>query len=94
MLLRANPALGWAISALTALVMGTLVGNQPGNDIPWQVVNIIALIVLVFGVALRMALPVIGVVWASTVLLFVAYMPPARSWYGRWCSPRWSRSRC
>lgn len=74
-LLRANPALGWAISALTALVMGTLVGNQPGNDIPWQVVNIIALIVLVFGVALRMALPVIGVVWASTVLLFVAYMP-------------------
>ena len=74
-LLRANPALGWAISALTALIMGTLVGNQPGNDIPWQVVNIIALIVLVFGVALRMALPVIGVVWASTVLLFVAYMP-------------------
>ncbi|HEY5858292.1 MAG TPA: histidine kinase, partial [Aldersonia sp.] len=74
-LLRANPALGWAISASAALVMGTLVGNQPGNDIPWQVVNIIALIVLVFGVALRMALPVIGVVWASTVLLFVAYMP-------------------
>ncbi|NMN94419.1 sensor histidine kinase [Antrihabitans stalactiti] len=75
-LIRANPALGWAISAISALVIPIAFASTPGNEIPWQVVHILVLLPLLFAVSLRTALPIVGVAWVSTVLLFVANMGP------------------
>ncbi|HLS79354.1 MAG TPA: sensor histidine kinase [Nocardia sp.] len=69
LLVRLNPPLGWAISAGSALLIALAIPHTPGNDIPFQVVHIIALNVLVFAVALRAAVPMIAVVWAATSLL-------------------------
>ncbi|NEW56998.1 sensor histidine kinase [Nocardia cyriacigeorgica] len=69
LLVRINPALGWAISAGSALVIALAIPNQPGNDLPFQVVHIIALHVLLFAVALRASVPMIAVVWGATSLL-------------------------
>ena len=74
LLLRANPALGWAISAFGALVVSVAFASQPNNDLPWQVVHILVILPLLFAVALRAALPIVGVAWLSTVLLFAANM--------------------
>lgn len=74
LLIRANPALGWAISALSALVFPVAFASQPGNDLPWQVVHIIVILPLLFAVSLRAAIPIVGVAWVSTVLLFFTQM--------------------
>ncbi len=74
LLIRANPALGWAISALSALVVPVAFASQPGSDLPWQVVHIIVILPLLFAVSLRAAIPIVGVAWLSTVLLFFTQM--------------------
>ncbi|MFH5209641.1 sensor histidine kinase [Antrihabitans spumae] len=74
LLIRANPALGWAISALSALIVSIAFESQPYNTIPWQVVHIIVILPLLFAVSLRAAFPIVGVAWISTVILFVGNM--------------------
>lgn len=74
-LVRANPALGWAISAGSAVVIPVAFDRIPGYDYPWQVTHIMVLLALVFAVSLRCAVPVVAVAWASTVLLFLGYTP-------------------
>ncbi len=74
LLARANPALGWSMSAGWAALMPFVVGNTPGNAIPWQVVHILALLALLLAVSVRAALPVVGVAWISTILLFVVHL--------------------
>ena len=74
-LIRVNPALGWAISALSALIIAGAFANQPFNELPWQVVHFLVLLPLLFVVSLRAAMPVVGVAWISTVLLFAAALP-------------------
>ncbi len=73
-LVRANPALGWAISAGAALVIALAIPHQPHNDLPFQVVHIISLIVLLFAVALRAVPQIVAVAWVATSLLFGATM--------------------
>lgn len=84
LLLRANPTLGWAISAGSALIFALLLPNRPDHEIPFQVVHIIALNFLLFAVALRMSLPMVGVVWGATSLLLAAEVAPATD------SPPWT----
>ena len=83
-LIRANPALGWAISAVAALVIPRVFEHVPGSDYhyPWQVVHIIVIMCLLAAVALRAAVPIVAVAWASTVLLFFADTPgeDGRGW--------------
>ena len=74
-LIRFNPALGWAISALSALVIPVAFSHQPGNVLPWQVCHFIVFLLLLFAVSLRAAVPVVGVAWVASVLLFVADLP-------------------
>lgn len=74
-LVHANPALGWAISAGSAVVVPVVFDRVPGYDYPWQVTHIIVLLALVLAVSLRCAVPVVGVTWIATVLLFVGYTP-------------------
>lgn len=75
LLVRANPALGWAISAASALVVPVAFDNVPGYDYPWQVTHIMVMLVLVFAVSLRCAMPIVGVAWGATVLLFLSFTP-------------------
>ncbi|NIL78076.1 histidine kinase [Rhodococcus sp. B10] len=75
LLVRANPALGWAISAASALVVPVAFDNVPGYDYPWQVTHIMVMLVLVFAVSLRCAMPIVGVAWGATVLLFLSFIP-------------------
>ncbi|WP_280220084.1 sensor histidine kinase [Nocardia neocaledoniensis] len=72
---RINPALGWAISAGSALLISLALSSTPGNDVPFQVVHIIVLFVLLFAVALRAAVPVVVVAWAAQSMLFATTMP-------------------
>ncbi len=72
---RTNPALGWAVSAGSGLIIPVAFSLQPGWEYPWQVVHIIVLLTLLFAVSLRCAVPIVAVAWVSTVLLFVADMP-------------------
>ncbi|MFQ6394999.1 sensor histidine kinase [Nocardia sp. KC 131] len=74
LLIRINPALGWAISAGSALIIALAIPNQPGNDIPIQVVHTLVLFALLFGVALQAAVPIIAVAWAATSLLLATTM--------------------
>lgn len=73
--LRVNPALGWAISAGSALLISIVVPHQPGNDLPFEVVHIIVLFVLLFAVGLTAPVPIVVVAWAATSLLFATTMP-------------------
>ncbi|OAK52930.1 sensor histidine kinase [Rhodococcoides kyotonense] len=75
LLVRANPALGWAISAASALVVPVAFDNVPGYDYQWQVTHIMVMLVLVFAVSLRCAMPIVGVAWGATVLLFLSFTP-------------------
>ncbi|MFC8527027.1 sensor histidine kinase [Nocardia sp. NPDC057227] len=75
LLVRVNPALGWAVSAGSALLIAAAVPHQPGSDLPFQVVQLICLIVLLFAVGLRAPLPLVGVAWLATSLLVGATMP-------------------
>ncbi|MEV0076788.1 histidine kinase [Nocardia neocaledoniensis] len=72
---RINPALGWAISAGSALLISLALSSTPSNDLPFQVVHIIVLFVLLFAVALRAAVPVVVVAWAAQSMLFATTMP-------------------
>ncbi|WP_442971973.1 sensor histidine kinase [Rhodococcus sp. P1Y] len=74
-LIRANPALGWAISAASAVVIPVAFDRVPGYDYPWQVTHIIVLLALVLAVSLRCPVPIVGVTWVATVLLFFGYTP-------------------
>lgn len=77
LLVRVNPALGWAVSAGSALLIALAVPHQPGSDIPFQVVHILTLFALVFAVAVRSPLQIVGVAWISTSLLFATTMAQA-----------------
>ncbi|MFC9998071.1 sensor histidine kinase [Nocardia sp. NPDC127526] len=70
LLVRANPALGWAISAGSALLIALAIPHQPGNALPFQVIHILALFALVFAVAVQSPMQLVGVVWVATSLLF------------------------
>ncbi|MVU76416.1 sensor histidine kinase [Nocardia sp. ET3-3] len=74
LLLRVNPLLGWAVSAGSALMIALAVPNQPGNTIPFQVVHILVLFAMVFAVAVRAPIRMVGVVWIATSLLFATTM--------------------
>lgn len=76
-LVRANPVLGWAVSAVSALVIPWVFGLVPdsGYVYPWQVVHIIVLMALLLAVSLVAGPPTVVVAWISTVLLFLADAP-------------------
>ncbi|MFD1811262.1 sensor histidine kinase [Rhodococcus gannanensis] len=82
MLVRANPALGWAISAAGALVIPVVYDRTEDYDFPWQVVHVMVLMALLLAVSMRSPLAVVGVAWVSTALLFLAYAPgqDGRGW--------------
>ncbi|MFI9407561.1 sensor histidine kinase [Nocardia sp. NPDC052316] len=69
LLVRINPALGWAISAGSGMLIALAIPHQPNNDMPMQVVHILSLFVLLFAVAVRTTVPIIGVAWVATSLL-------------------------
>ncbi|MGW5310812.1 histidine kinase [Nocardia thailandica] len=75
LLVRVNPSLGWAISAGSALLISLAVPNQPGNDLPFEVVHIIVLFVLLFAAGLTAPVPIVVVAWAATSMLFATTMP-------------------
>lgn len=74
-LIRSNPALGWAVSAMSALVIPHVFDLVPGYDYPWQVVHIMVMMALLAAVSLTAAVPVVGAAWISTTLLFFAETP-------------------
>ncbi|WP_430336002.1 sensor histidine kinase [Rhodococcus sp. ACT016] len=75
LLVRSNPALGWAISAAGALVIPLAYERTGDFDFPWQMVHVLVLIVLLLTVSTRSSLPVVAVAWASTALLFYIDAP-------------------
>ncbi|MCC3329649.1 sensor histidine kinase [Nocardia abscessus] len=75
LLVRINPALGWAISAGSALVIALAIPHQPNNELPFQVVHVLCLLVTLFAVALRAPGQIVAVAWAATALLFATTMP-------------------
>ncbi|GAA5062572.1 sensor histidine kinase [Nocardia callitridis] len=75
LLVRINPALGWAISAGSALLITLAIPHQPGNDMPFQVVHAMCLIALLFAVALHSPGQVAAIALAATALLFATTMP-------------------
>ncbi|MFD6271333.1 sensor histidine kinase [Nocardia asteroides] len=75
LLVRVNPALGWAVSAGSALLISLGLSPAAGNDLPFQVVHVIVLFVLLFAVSLRAAVPIIVVAWAAQSMLFATTMP-------------------
>lgn len=72
LLMRRNALLGWAVSAGSALFIALAVPNVAGEEMPVQVVHIVALYFLVFAVALRSPLQLVAVVWGATSLLLGA----------------------
>ncbi|NKY84675.1 sensor histidine kinase [Nocardia veterana] len=73
-LIRANAALGWAISAGAALLIALAIPHQPGNDLPFQVVHILVLFALLFAVAVRAPIQIVLVAWIASSLLFATTM--------------------
>ncbi|MEE3852665.1 histidine kinase [Gordonia sp. LSe1-13] len=71
----AAPVTGWAISVVSAQLIGLLVPTV--NGWPWsiQVTHIISLLVLTFFAYLRCSLRWVPVVWVSTVIVFVLAAP-------------------
>lgn len=82
LLVRVNPALGWAVSAGSGLLIAVVVPHQPGSDLPFQVVQLICLIVLLFATALTAPVPLVAVAWLATSLLLGATMPGAGAAFG------------
>ncbi|MEU6560484.1 sensor histidine kinase [Nocardia nova] len=76
-LVRVNPALGWAISAGAALLIALAIPHQPGNDLPFQVVHILVLFALLFAVAVRAPMQVVLIAWISSSLLFATTLGSA-----------------
>ncbi|MFR9752033.1 sensor histidine kinase [Nocardia sp. 004] len=70
LLVRINPALGWAISAGSALVIALAIPHQPNNELPFQVVHVLCLLVLLFAVALRAPGAIVAIALTTTALLF------------------------
>ncbi|WP_278263742.1 histidine kinase [Nocardia sp. AG03] len=77
LLVRVNPALGWAISAGSALLISVGISPTEGNDLPFEVVHVIVLFVLLFAVALRAPVPIVVVAWLAQSMLFATTMPGA-----------------
>ncbi|MBF6466734.1 sensor histidine kinase [Nocardia beijingensis] len=75
LLVRVNPALGWAISAGSALVIALAIPHQPNNELPFQVVHLLCLLVSLFAVAVRAPGQIVAVAWAATALLLATTMP-------------------
>ncbi|WP_430333363.1 sensor histidine kinase [Rhodococcus sp. ACT016] len=77
LLIRANPALGWAVSAVSALVIPRVFDLVPdsGYTYPWQVVHIIVIMALLLAVSVTAGARTVMVAWISTVLLFLADTP-------------------
>lgn len=73
-LIRVNPALGWAISAGSALLIALAIPHQPGNHLPFQVVHILVFFPLLFAVAVRAQMQIVLVAWVSSALLFATTM--------------------
>ncbi|WP_232534988.1 sensor histidine kinase [Nocardia terpenica] len=69
-LIRVNPALGWAISAGSALLIALAIPHQPGHHMAFQVVHILALFALLFAVSVRAPMQIVVIAWASTSVLF------------------------
>ncbi|MCX2964679.1 sensor histidine kinase [Gordonia aquimaris] len=69
------PVAGWAVSVVSAQLIGLLIPTV--NGWPWsvQVVHIISLLVLTFAAYLRCTLRWIPVVWVSTCIVFVLAAP-------------------
>ncbi|GAA4475928.1 hypothetical protein GCM10023094_14480 [Rhodococcus olei] len=82
LLIRANPALGWAISAAGALVIPIVYERTDDFDFPWQVVHVMVIMALLLAVSMRSPLPVVAVAWMATALLFLADAPgqDGRGW--------------
>lgn len=74
-LIRINAPVGWAISALSALIVPLVFDTTRDYDYPWQVVHILVLLALLVTVALRAPLQVVAVAWLSTVVLFFGSTP-------------------
>ncbi len=76
MLAWANPLLGWGISLISALMIGTLFDRV--NDWPWtiQVTHIIEIVVLAAMVCLRGPIKWIPLYWLCTCAVFVLAAPP------------------
>ncbi|WP_228538259.1 sensor histidine kinase [Nocardia sp. XZ_19_385] len=72
---RVNPALGWAISAGSALLIALAIPHQSGNDMPFQVIHVLALLILLLAVGVRAPMQLVAVAWAGTALLFATTMP-------------------
>jgi signal transduction histidine kinase len=79
-LVFSRPALGWAVTALAALVIPLAFDRIGDYTYPWQVVHIIVLLSLVLAVAILEEIRVVLVVWVATVLLFFVYMPGDDGW--------------
>lgn len=74
LLLRRNALLGWAVSAGSALLIALAVPNLTGEEMPFQVVHIVALYFLVFAVTIQSTIQLTAVVWGATALLLGAGM--------------------
>ncbi|QLY30034.1 sensor histidine kinase [Nocardia huaxiensis] len=70
LLIRVNPALGWAVSAGSALLIALAIPNTPTNAIPFQVVHILCLFALLVSVAITAPMQIVLVAWLSSALLF------------------------
>lgn len=68
--IRSNPLLGWAISAVSALVV-PLVYPPADSTFPWQMVHVLVLVALLFAVAVGCRLPAVMLAWTSTCLLLL-----------------------
>lgn len=80
LLIRAQPALGWSISAVAAMVVPWAFDRVPGYDFPWQVVHLLVLLALLIAVCVHDEIRIVVVVWLATVLLFFAYTPGNDGW--------------
>ncbi|MBD1318327.1 sensor histidine kinase [Gordonia hankookensis] len=70
------PLIGWAISVVSAQLIGIVVPTV--NGWPWsiQVTHLIALLVLTFFAYVRCALRWVPVVWVCTAIVFAIAAPP------------------
>ncbi|OCB07085.1 hypothetical protein A5717_31475 [Mycolicibacterium porcinum] len=68
--IRSNPLVGWAISAAGALVIPLM---YPPADFPWQMVQVVTLVALLFAVTIRCRLSAVILAWLSTCVLLSAF---------------------
>lgn len=75
LLVRANPALGWALSAGSALLVRLAFDTVGGWGWPWQVVHFLVLFALLVATAVTAPPQVVGLAWLGTTVLFAAHAP-------------------